>query len=246
MLSLLKKMMILDSADGFKKSEHDAYVEHCIAQHCDRHGIDPLTALKLFPVLARRQALKRYLAHVELFKMTLDVPGDIAEFGVYRGAGLFTWANLLEAYCIGDRTKVVYGFEDWVGFGEFRPAPFKREVLGAIAIFDDDRFIPHKMRIKLVDGDITKTAPQFVRDNPGVRFSLVHLDCDLYEPTKAALEAMWDCVVPGGIVIFDEYGIPDWPGETAAVDKFLSSLPKQPGLRTFNWTNTPGAYIVKV
>jgi len=25
----------------------------------------------------------------------------------------------------------------------------------------------------------------------------------------------------GGILIFDEYGIPDWPGETAAVDEFV-------------------------
>ena len=70
-------------------------------------------------MLARRQALKRFLAHVELFKMTLDVPGDVAEFGVFRGFGLFTWANLLESYCIGDRTKVVYGFDNWQGFTGF-------------------------------------------------------------------------------------------------------------------------------
>lgn len=236
--------MTLDKSDGFKKSEHDAYVEHRIAQHCERHGIDPLTALKLFPILARRQPLKRYLAHVELFKMTLDLPGDIGEFGVYRGAGLFTWANLLEAYCIGDRTKTVWGFDDWDGFGEFRPAVFRKEVLDATAIFDADRFIPQKPRIKLIDGHIEDTVPQFVLDNQGVRFSLIHLDCDLYGPTKAVLNTLWDRVVPGGVVIFDEYGIPDWPGETAAVDEFLADKPGL-RLRTFHWTNTPGAFLCK-
>ena len=132
--------------------------------------------MKNFAVLARRQALKRFLAHVELFKMTLDVPGDIAEFGVFRGLGLFTWANLLESYCIGDRTKVVYGFDNWQGFtgfseqdsvpladagktvGGFNPARFHEEVLDAIAIFDADRFIPFKPRIKLIDGNIEKPS----------------------------------------------------------------------------------------
>jgi len=27
-------------------------------------------------------------------------------------------------------------------------------------------------------------------DHPGIRFSLVHLDCDLYTPTRAVLEAL--------------------------------------------------------
>src|SRR5215470_11593014 len=109
----------IDTTDGFKKSASDADIEARIARHCEKYGIDPLTAVKNFAVLARRQALKRFLAHVELFKMTLDVPGDIAEFGVFRGLGLFTWANLLESYCIGDRTKVVYGFDNWAGFTAF-------------------------------------------------------------------------------------------------------------------------------
>jgi len=44
--------------------------------------------------------------------------------------------------------------------------------------------------------------------------------------------------------MFDEYGIHDWPGETAAVDQFLAD---RPGLRlqTFDWTNAPAAWLVK-
>ncbi len=252
----------LDTSDGFKKSNVDGNVEERIAEHCARFGIDPLTAVKHFAVLSRRQALKRFLAHTDLFKLTLDVPGDIAELGVFRGLGLFTWANLLESYCIGDRTKIVYGFDNWRGFtgfaeqdakpqeevgksvGGFDPSAYYKELLSAIEIFDSDRFIPGKARIKLVEGNVEETAPQFVKDNPGVRFSLVHFDCDLYEPTKAALEAFWDRVSRGGVILFDEYGIPDWPGETAAVDEFLTEHPEL-RLKTFDWTNVPGAYLVK-
>ena len=84
----------------------------------------------------------------------------------------------------------------------------------------------------------------FAHDNPGVRFSLVHLDCDLYKPTRAVLQALWDKVTRGGVVIFDEYAIADWPGETAAVDEFLADKPNV-RLQTFSWTNVPGAYLIK-
>lgn len=248
--------------DGFKKTGPDTGLEQMLAEHCHTHGLDALDGIKMFPVLARRQWLKRFLAHVELFKLTLEVPGDIAELGVFRGGGLLTWANLLETYCIGDRTKTVYGFDNWQGFtafspedgtevanahkviGGFNPAQYRAELESALAVFDADRFVPWKPRVRLIDGQIERSVPEFLALQPGVRFSLVHFDCDLYAPTKGALEALWPRVARGGVLLFDEYGIPDWPGETRAVDEFLAT---QPGLRlrTLPWTNAPAAYLIK-
>jgi hypothetical protein len=250
------------SFDGSRKSGLDEEIEDRLAEHCRKHAIDALDAAKLFPVLARRQWLKRFLAHTELFKQTLEVPGDIAELGVFRGLGLMTWANLLEAYCIGNRSKTVYGFDNWEGFTELRPEDgqpeieaqkivggfspknFCLELKEAIDIFDSDRFIPFKPRVKLLAGDIERTVPQFIRDNPGVRFSLVHFDCDLYRPTRAALDALWPVLARGGLMLFDEYAIPNWPGETRAVDEFIAD---KPGLRirTLPWNNVPAGYLVK-
>jgi len=248
--------------DGFKKTGPDSSIEDQLEAHFAKFTVTPLDAVKHFMVLARRQWLKRFLAHTELFRLTLEVPGDIVELGVFRGMGLFTWANLLETYSIGDRTKVVFGFDNWKGFsgfssedgapnkqahkveGGFDPSKFRQELESAIAIFDADRFVPWKARIKLIDGDIEQSVPRFVAENPGVRFSLVHFDCDLYRPTKAALEAIWPRVSRGGVLLFDEYSIHDWPGETQAVDEFLSD---KPGLKlqTFSWTNAPAAYLIR-
>jgi len=248
--------------DGFKKTGLDSSIEERLEQHCRKFDIDPLTAVQLFPALARRQWLKRFLAHTELFKLTLDIPGDIVELGVFRGLGLLTWANLLEAYSIGDRTKIVYGFDNWKGFtelsaedgktvdsvqkraGGFSPERYHQELREAIEIFDADRFIPWKPRVQLIEGDIEQTVATFVRDNPGVRFSLIHFDCDLYRPTKAALTHLWPRLARGGVMLFDEYSIPDWPGETTAVDEFLAD---KPGIKIkkFSWTNAPAGYIVK-
>lgn len=248
--------------DGFIPRDQETRIDAALDDHCRQFGLTPLDAVKHFPVLARRQLLKRFLAQSELFKRTLEVPGDIAELGVFRGLGLMTWANLLECYCIGDRTKTVYGFENWQGFqsiaqqdggedpamqrhaGGYSPADHRQELLNAIAIFDQDRFIPQKPRIRLVDGDIVESVPRFVAENPGVRFSLVHFDCDLYRPTRVALASLWPVICRGGVLIFDEYAIKDWPGETRAVDEFLE---QHPGLRlhTFDWTNAPAAYLIK-
>jgi hypothetical protein len=248
--------------DGLKKTGIDNDIEAKIEEHCKKYNISALDAVKLFPVLARRQWLKRFLAHNELFKQILEVPGDIAELGVFRGMGIMTWANLLESYCIGDRTKVVYGFDNWRGFkellkedgeeskevnkfkGGFSPEEYFEELKEAIEIFDCDRFIPWKERIKLIEGDIEETVPKFVEENPGVRFSLIHFDCDLYLPTKTALEYFWPLLSKGGIMIFDEYSIHEWPGETKAVDEFFSDKPDI-CIKTFSWTNTPAGYIIK-
>lgn len=251
-----------ETFDGFKKTGLDAQIEQKLAEHCEKYNISPLDAVRHFTILCRRQLLKRFLAHTELFKLTLEVPGDIAELGVFRGLGLMTWANLLEAYCIGDRTKTVYGFDNWTGFTGFSPedgarsedahkveggfdaSAFKAELEDAIAIFDQDRFIPWKPRIKLVEGDIETTVPSFLEENPGIRFSLVHFDCDLYRPTKASLEAIWPRVSRGGVVMFDEYAIRDWPGETQAVDEYFADKPDVV-VKTLTWNNVPAGYVIK-
>ena len=249
--------------DGYrKKSDLDNSIESLIQEHIVHHNILPMDILKNFPILIRRHWLKRFLAHVELFRLTLEIPGDIAELGVFRGLGLMTWANLLEVYCIGKRSKIVYGFDNWEGFtelssqdglpnedahkiiGDFNPSHFYNELQDAISIFDQDRFIPGKARIKLQRGQIEKSIPRFLEVNPGIRFSLVHFDCDLYCPTKAALESLWPRISRGGILLFDEYAIEDWPGETLAVDEFIADK-QDLKLKTFSWTNTPGAYLIK-
>ncbi len=219
--------------------------------------IKPADVLKAFPVYARRIHLKRFLAHYELFRMVVDLPGDIVELGVFHGVSLMSWANFLEIRCMGDRQRKVWGFDSFEGLSSLDDkdgAPDKRvgkveggyrtvdyPIKHAIKIFDKDRFIPHKPRVELVSGDICETVPQWVKDNPGVRISLLHFDCDLYRPTLTALKALWPLVVSGGVVAFDEYAIAPWEGESKAVDEFFETVQ----LRRFTWSSNPGAYVVK-
>lgn len=51
--------------------------------------------------------------------------------------------------------------------------------------------------------------------------ALLHIDGDLYQSYKDALTVLFPLVVKGGIIIFDEYNEPAWPGATKAVDEFF-------------------------
>jgi hypothetical protein len=61
-----------------------------------------------------------------------------------------------------------------------------------------------------------------MKQNPQLKISLLHIDVDVYEPTKIILETLWDKVVKGGVVVLDDYGTVE--GETKAVDEFVSQI----------------------
>lgn len=237
----------------------DDAIDAMLETHFEKHAISPLEVSKNFAMYTRRIFLKRFLVHYELFRQVVDLPGDIVELGVFRGASLLSWANFLEIRNMGDRQKQVFGFDNFSGFTSLDDKdgkPEQSKVVGgldsslfedmleeAISIYDNDRFIPYKPRIKLIKGNIEESIPQFVKDNPGLRIALLHFDCDMYAPTKVALEHLYPLVVKGGIVAFDEYGIRPWEGESRAVDEYFAETDVT--IRKFDWSPNPGGYIVK-
>jgi hypothetical protein len=60
------------------------------------------------------------------------------------------------------------------------------------------------------------------------RIALMHIDTDLYQPTKDALHLLFDRLSPGAIVIVDDYGNVSCPGVTAAVDEYGAETGRQP------------------
>lgn len=245
--------------DGRENWQADDSIEALLEEHFRKFNISPLEVSRNFSIYTRRIFLKRFMAHYELFRKVVDLPGDIVEMGVFRGTTLMHWANFLEIRNMGDRQKQVFGFDNFAGFNEldekdgkatedkteggFNPSVFEEALEDAIAIYDKDRFIPYKARVKLVKGNIEETVPQFVKDNPGLRISLIHFDCDMYQPTKVGLEHFYPLVVRGGVILFDEYGIRPWGGESTAVDEYFAD--KDVEIKRFDWAPNPGGYIIK-
>jgi hypothetical protein len=73
---------------------------------------------------------------------------------------------------------------------------------------------------ELVQGNILQTVPDYVTAHPELKIALLHIDTDVYEPASVILNNLYDRVVSGGLIVFDDYATV--PGETQAVDEFFA------------------------
>jgi hypothetical protein len=188
-----------------------------------------------FPKYTSRQIMARYLALYEIFKLALEVQGDIVECGVNWGGGLMALAQFSSVLEPVNLQRRVIGFDTFAGFPSIAQQDKKGEtitdemrvgglavsnyedLLECISLYDTNRFIGHVEKIVLVKGDATETIPKFVSDNPHTVVSLLHLDFDLYDPTVAAIKAFVPRMPKGAVIVFDELNNMSWPGETVAV-----------------------------
>ena len=196
--------------------------------------------------------LQKILSKYELFKKIINIPGDICECGVFKGAGSMFWLKLLSIYEPESAKKVV-GFDTFKLFGgaltdiekqtaeEYMEEAAVREVSkDSILGYAVKAGLDH--RVELVEGDIAMTSEKYVQENPDRSISLLHLDLDTYDGTKASLESLYPSVSSGGIIIFDEYGDPKW-NETEAVDEFFAD--KDAEVVRISHSSKPSAYILK-
>ncbi len=58
------------------------------------------------------------------------------------------------------------------------------------------------------------------------KFALVHVDVDLYEPTRDALTFFYERTVSGGLIVCDDYGSAHCPGARRAFDEFFRDKPE--------------------
>jgi hypothetical protein len=123
-------------------------------------------------MLCPRQEISRFLAHYEIFKMAITVPGSFAEVGVFKGAGLLTWTQLLSIFCPGDTSRKVYGFDNFTGFeslhdkdgqviieadivqGGWNPSAFYPTLLKLIQKVETQKMLPNSKSVHLVEGDV--------------------------------------------------------------------------------------------
>jgi len=192
--------------------------------------------LENFPKYVRRQHLKRFLSMYEIFKLVLPIKGSVIDCGVFKGFSLMSWAKLSTILEPENLIRRIYGFDSFEGFPNFcdkdtNPiAPPEKhafysdsysELLSLIKEYDKDRFLGHIDKVHLIKGDVTKTIPKFIDDNPHIVVSLLFLDLDLYEPTKIAIKYFLPRMPKGAVIAFDELDNPMWPGETLALIETL-------------------------
>lgn len=193
-----------------------------------------------------------FLAHYELYKKILNVPGEIVELGVFMGNSFIQFGTFRELLENKNARKII-GFDVFGRFpregargGDARfieewEEETKEDFLSKEELENvlDNKGITN---YELIKGNILTTVDEYLRINPHVRIALLHIDCDVYEPSKVGLEKLFDRVVRGGLIVFDDYGVVE--GETKAVDEFLELHPEY-RLESYTFSHGKPVYIVK-
>jgi hypothetical protein len=166
------------------------------------------------------------------------VPGAIVECGVWRGGSMQAAAlTLLEA---GESDRELHLFDTFEGMPP--PGEHDRQIrngaaaadllaqhsrehrVWAIADLEDVQKgmaeVPYPQDlVHFHKGLVEETVPDQAPD----RIALLRLDTDWYESTRHELEHLYPRLVPGGVLIIDDYG--HWEGARKAVDEYFEALP---------------------
>ena len=154
----------------------------------------------------------------EFARLVKTVPGDMAECGCYEGASAWFMANELPEIPL-------HLFDSFSGLSE----PGARDEAGPGVHFQwqSGDMSSSEDRIRQTLGKFSNTfiykgwIPQRFSEIEGRKFRLVHIDVDLYEPTRNSLEFFYPRMSAGGVLVFDDYGVTSCPGAYRAVTDFM-------------------------
>lgn len=160
----------------------------------------------------------------EWVRFTRPVPGCLAECGSYKGASAWFIANEMP-------DVPLYLFDAFSGLPDLESVdqtPSNTSQSWQKGDFDCSievirRNLSEFDHITILEGWIPDRFPEVAREN----FRFVHIDVDLYEPTRQALEFFYPRLNSGGVICMDDYGSTICPGAYAAAHEFFEEKPEQ-------------------
>jgi hypothetical protein len=203
-----------------------------------------------------RQSLSRILYYDTLYRLVVDVPGVICEFGVQWGATMALLTNLRGIHEPYNHKRHVIGFDTFEGFPSVHVADGSAPEVGdyavaggheadlreILALHELSSPIQHISKSEVVKGDVSRSFPAWLHENPQAVIAMAIFDMDIYEPTRVALEAVLPRLTKGSLLVFDELNTAEFPGETLALREVLGldrlrlrNFPHQPGCAYAVW-----------
>lgn len=161
----------------------------------------------------RTSAERKYFLR-SLLALVDGIPGDTAETGVWRGSS--SWF-ICDHFAGSGKTH--HGFDSFEGLSApgnadgsyWREGDLTTGVATARALLA-------AFNVRLYEGWI----PERFNEVEDVEFCLVHVDVDLYGPTRDSIEFFYPRLVRGGLLVFDDYGFLTCPGARRAVEEFMA------------------------
>ncbi len=162
-----------------------------------------LEMLKFGPWLRQQPKVVNLPNRFELYRWTndwlKDAPVDYLEFGVWRGESIQEWARVNR-----HSDSRFFGFDSFEGLPEAWVKPTQvipegeYSAGGVVPACDDERML-------FVKGLFQDTLPEFVDSFTPQNRLVLHFDADLYSSTLYALTMLHRFLVPGSLLVFDEF-----------------------------------------
>jgi hypothetical protein len=151
-----------------------------------------------------RQVLNHAFSEIKLDGMML-------EFGVFKGGTIRYIARNFP-------TRTVHGFDSFEGL----PSAWQGTGHNRGAFHAGGKMPSVPTNVSLHKGLFDEVLPMWAREHPDP-IAFVHIDCDLYESTVTILNVLGPRLIPGVVIVFDDYfGIPGWQhGEHRAFQEFI-------------------------
>ena len=160
---------------------------------------------------------------LEFMRHALALSGDFAEFGVFRGGTALLAAKVLAEAA---DARPLHLFDSFAGMPETAPGEafgegdFSRTSEAAVEAL----LATAGRRVQIHAGYIPDTFAGL--DMPRIAFA--HIDVDLYQSVRDCIAFVYPRMVPGGIIIFDDYGFPSCARAREAADKGFALLREKP------------------
>src|SRR5262249_23340828 len=163
------------------------------------------------------RSFDRKFALKQLLKLALSLKGDLVECGVFRGASAYILAK-----AIARSRKCLHLFDSFAGL-----SPPDPELDGSHWHSGDlaCHFAEVAQNLKQYASRVVFHAgwiPEKFSEVSEKRFCFVHVDVDLYQPTHDTLAFFGPRVVPGGLIVCDDYGFETCPGARQAMDEYAA------------------------
>jgi O-methyltransferase len=165
-----------------------------------------------------------YRAHIVCWagQHAMHLPGDFVECGVNRGCLAVTLCNFIDFNKTG---KAFYLFDTFLGIPEEQMSETERPMFTEFSkyMYEEcyeiakQNFAPFP-RAKLVRGMV----PDTLTSVPIEKVCFLSIDMNIVAPELAAISYFWEKLVPGAIVIFDDYGWKSHYEQKKALDDFAS------------------------
>ncbi len=182
-----------------------------------------------------RQTLSRINFMRSIYEKIIPVHGVVMEFGVRWGQNMSLFSSFRGMYEPFNYNRKLIGFDTFKGFPSVAPedgaavqagdygvtSDWQAELETIMDFHNGNAPLAHKKKHEIVKGDVTETLPDYLAKNPETVVALAYFDLDIYQPTRACLEAILPYITKGTILAFDEINTPEFPGETIALREVL-------------------------